>query len=295
MQVRGVLLAAVMTFTGSSSRAQENYGAKGIYPVYEQSGSWLIFNKTARGKSPALKPGRKFLIIGGSGAGLFTVEKTSATYGGACSARKPIPLPAAILAGSRAGVGRPVIGVAVPASFTLKGSKARTRALPNQVSEDTYRVLGGVLKEASLSDIKSGDYPFGLDENPPSGFLENPQPETVGSKIDFAARVEVKGLSDAFVLVEGTQVLSSYRRCLRVADGGKLIGDCAEMPHVLMAETSLLEFALYDPSGKGTVYLLASSSAQPLWGEERWALSVSRHGPRLFLRDALDPRCRESF
>lgn len=293
--MNAVLLAALVTFAAVSSKAQENYGSKGIYPVYEQSGTWLIYNKAARGKSPALKPGRKFLVIGGLGAGLFTVERTSMTYGGACRARKPIPLPAAILDGARAGVGRPVIGVSVPASFTLKGSKARTRSLSNQVSEDSYRVLGDALKEATLSDIKSGDYPFGLDENPPIGFSENPQPEKVSSKIDFAARVEVKGLSDAFVLVEGTQVLSSYRRCLRVADGGKLIGGCAEMPHVLMAETSLLEFALYDPSGKGTVYLLASSSAKPLWGEERWALAVNKSGPRLFLRDAMDPRCRESF
>ena len=67
------------------------------------------------------------------------------------------------------------------------------------------------------------------------------------------------------------------------------------MPHDLMAETAQLRFVAYDPSGKGSPFLLAYTRGEPLWGHERWGFQLTAKGPRLFLHDALDPRCRESF
>ena len=97
------------------------------------------------------------------------------------------------------------------------------------------------------------------------------------------------------VLVTGAQISNSFRRCLRLADGDKLIGDCVEMPSDLMAETALLRFVSYDPSGKGGPLLLAYTKDAPLWGHERWGFALRSSGARLFLRDAMDPRCREGF
>ena len=62
-----------------------------------------------------------------------------------------------------------------------------------------------------------------------------------------------------------------------------------------MAETAQLRFVSYDPSGKGGPLLLAYSKEAPLWGHERWGFALRAAGARLFLRDAMDPRCREGF
>ncbi len=107
--------------------------------------------------------------------------------------------------------------------------------------------------------------------------------------------MKVRGLHDPFVFVEESGISASSRRCVRLADGDKLIGGCAEMPRALMAETDLLEFVSYDPSGGGTPLLLAFTKSTPLWGDERWGYVVGAKGPRLFLMDAMDIRCRESF
>ncbi|MBI4060511.1 MAG: hypothetical protein HY403_03690, partial [Elusimicrobia bacterium] len=82
---------------------------------------------------------------------------------------------------------------------------------------------------------------------------------------------------------------------LRLADGGRLLGPCVEMPHELMSETAQLRFVSYDPSGGGSPFLLAYTHGEPLWGHERWGFVLRRGGARLFLRDAMDPRCREGF
>ena len=67
------------------------------------------------------------------------------------------------------------------------------------------------------------------------------------------------------------------------------------MPHDLMAETAQLRFVAYDPGGKGSPFLLAYTRGEPLWGHERWGFVLRASGARLFLRDALDPGCREGF
>jgi hypothetical protein len=67
------------------------------------------------------------------------------------------------------------------------------------------------------------------------------------------------------------------------------------MPHDLMSETAQLRFVAYDPGGNGSPFLLAYTKGEPLWGHERWGFVLRGGGARLFLRDAMDPRCREGF
>jgi hypothetical protein len=62
-----------------------------------------------------------------------------------------------------------------------------------------------------------------------------------------------------------------------------------------MAETSLLEFVAYYPNAGAWPFVLAHTVSEPLWGHERWGFQITSQGPKLFLRDALDPRCREGF
>jgi hypothetical protein len=255
----------------------------------------VVFDKAKVGGAKELAPGGRFLVVGTVGAQLFAVARSSPTYGGACRARKPARLRAALLKGPRSAVGEPVMAVKVPETFKLSGSKAVYRALDNAVGEDLYRELGAALAAASVEEAKAGAFKFGPEDSAAAAFLQDPKPEAVTLKIDFAAPVVVEGLGKAVVLVTGAQISSSYRRCLRLAAGGKLLGGCAEMPHALMAETSLLRFVSYDPGGNGRPYLLAYSTGAPLWGHERWGFVLRAGGPRLFLRDAMDPRCRDGF
>lgn len=267
--------------------AQTEYGAKGVYPVYETGGQWLIFDKApSRGKAKPLAVGGRLLVVGSSGSELFHVARASATYGGACRDKKPARLRAALLKGPRSKVGSPIIGIAVPPSFTLRGSRARFRKLANEVGEGVYQRLGEAIKAATLEDAGNGRFPFKEGDGPAS---------PLAMKIDFAAPLEVEGLARPLFLVEGTQLGGSFRRCLRLADGDKLIGGCVRMPHDLMAETALLQFVSYDPSGGGNPYVLAFTPEEPLWGHERWGFVVRASGARLFLADAMDRRCREGF
>ncbi|MDD5656772.1 MAG: hypothetical protein PHF00_05900 [Elusimicrobia bacterium] len=277
-------------------RAQE-YGAKGIYPVYETGGQWVVFDKKPgkRGKAGPLAPGARLLVVGSSGAELFAVARASATYGGACRGNKPVKLRAALLRGPRSAVGKPIIGIKVPPGFSLQGSRAKYLALGNEIDEAAYGRLGEAARAAVVSEIKSGEFLFSLDDDPGPIFREDPRPERIQLKFDFGARVAVAGLKAPFVLVDGAQVFATFRRCLRLADGGRLVGGCAQMPHALMAETALLRFVVYDPGGRGNPILLAYTPEPPLWGDERWGFSLRAAGPKLFLSDALDPRCRESF
>jgi hypothetical protein len=293
------LLAALFLSCAAPAAAQEAYGAKGIYPVYETSGQWVVFDKdprpAKRGEEPPLGPGARFLVVGSSGAELFTVARTSATYGGACRKNKPIKLRAALLRGPRAAVGTPVIGIKVKAGFSLRGSQARFTALRNEVDEGTYSRLGAAVKAAVASDVRSGAFRFALDDSPGAVPPQDPGPEEIQMKMDFGARVRIRGLEDAFALIEGSQVSTTFRRCLRLAAADVLLGGCVEMPHALMAETALLRFVEYDPSGDGRPLLLAYTPETPLWGAERWAFSLRAAGPRLVLAEAMDPRCREGF
>jgi hypothetical protein len=276
--------------------AQEAYGAKGLFPAYSVDGHWLIYDKTVgRGGSQALKLGGRFLLIGSEGADLFTVAHASAAYGGACRKSKPSRLRAAILRGPRRSVGVPILAIKVPASFSLQGSRAEYRALPNAVGEPVYRALGASLAAATVEEARSGEFRFKPDDEGAAAFAADPKPEKVLLKIDYAAKVRVSGLKDALVLVTGAQISNSFRRCLRLADGDKLIGGCTEMPSDLMAETALLRFVSYDPSGRGGPLLLAYTKDAPLWGHERWGFVLRAAGARLIVRDAMDPRCREGF
>lgn len=289
-----LLLAALAAAAG----AEEAYGSRGIYPVYEADGQWLIFNRGGKKIKPdsPLALENRFLIVGSKGAGLFTVARASLVYGGACKDRKAVKLAAALLKGAREAVGSPIIGIHVPETFSLKGSRAEYLPLSSQVSEDTYKNLKDALTRSAIEDIRSGAFHFKLDDAPAPEFLQNPKPESIAMQIEFAAKIPLAGLADPFILVEGTQVMGTYRRCLRLAAGGKLIGGCIEMPRTLMAETALLKFVAYDPSGRGTSpFVLAFTPEQPLWGHERWGFLVKNSGPRSFLMDAMDLRCREAF
>lgn len=298
--MRAALLAVLAALAAASlprpAAAQDEYGAKGLFPAYDSGGRWLIYDKTtAKGGSLALKIGGNFLLVGSSGAELFDVAHASAAYGGACRGRKPARLRSAILRGPRRKVGDPILAIKVPDGFTLKGSRAVYRVLPNAVDEPLYQALGAALTAATADEARTGAFRFKADDEGAAAFAADPKPEKVLLKIDYAARVEVAGLSAARVLVTGAQVSNSFRRCLRLADGDKLVGGCVEMPSDLMAETALLRFVSYDPSGKGSPLLLAYTKDAPLWGHERWAFALRSSGARLLVRDAMDPRCREGF
>lgn len=291
--MRALLLAALLA---APAAAQEEYGARGIFPVYDVGAQWAVFDKTTkRGGSSELAPGGTFLVVGSEGAGLFALARSSPTYGGACRQNKPARLRAGLLKGPRSQVGVPVIAVKVPDSFSLKGSRAVYKPLPNAVDEPLYKKLGAALAAAAVEEAKAGAYRFKPEDEGAAAFLADPRPEKVALKIDWASPIAVAGLKDTVALVTGAQISSTYRRCLRLAHADKLLGGCVEMPHDLMMETGLLRFVLYDPSGKGQPFLLAYSPTEPLWGHERWGFALRAAGPKLFLRDAMDPRCRAGF
>jgi len=276
--------------------AQDEYGSRGLFPVYKSGGQWVIFDKARKpSSSKDLLPGSKFLIVGSEGADLFVVGRTSATYGGACRGKKPLKLRAALLKGPRSTVGDPVMAIKVPDSFQLKGSRARYDALENKVDEPLYALLGSTLSAVALEEGRSGAYRFRADDEGSLGFLSDPTPSKVSMKIDFAAHPPVAGLKAPTALITDAQISSAHRRCLRLADGDRIIGRCVEMPHDLMSETAQLRFVAYDPGGKGSPFLLAYTKGEPLWGHERWGFILRGTGARLFLRDSMDPRCREGF
>lgn len=294
--MRLLLALLVLSALAAPARAQDEYGARGLFPVYKSGNQWVIFDKPRKSrKAKDLLPGAKFLIIGSVGADVFVVGRTSATYGGLCRNRKPLRLRAALLKGPRSTVGDPVMAIKVPDGFKLKGSNARYDALENAVDEPLYRLLGSTLTAAAMEEAKAGAYRFRADDEGAAAFLGDPQPGKIAMKIDFAAHPAVAGLKSPTALISDAQISSAHRRCLRLADGARLIGGCVEMPHDLMSETAQLRFVSYDPGGNGNPFLLAYTRGTPLWGHERWGFVLREGGARLFLRDALDPRCREGF
>jgi hypothetical protein len=294
--MRGLLLFLLASSCALPARAQEEYGAKGIFPVYEVAPQWVVYDKR-RGHNPPgpLGVGERFLVVGTDGAQPFEVRRDSGTYGGACRGHKPLNLRAALLVGPRSMVGRPVFGIHVKADFTLKGSRAVFKSLPNEVEDATYQRLGDAVKAAVVDDFKKGDFKLKADDAAAEQFARDPKPELIQTKIDWGATMVVEGLGQSFLFVEESQVGAASRRCLRLAAGDKLAGPCAEMPRALMAETNLLQFVSYDPSGRGNPLLMALTKTTPHWGDERWAFAVRSSGPRLVLMDAMDPRCREGF
>jgi hypothetical protein len=278
------------------ARAADAYGAKGLFPVYAVGGRWLIYDKTSsEAASRSLRPGSRFLLIGSRDAAVFDAAHATAAFGGICRKRKPARLRAAVLSGPRKTVGDPILAIKVPRGFTLKGSRAVYRALPNVVDESVYKDLQTAIASATVREAESGAFRLKPGDEGARAFLGAPDPAKILIKIDYAARPDVAGLKHPLVLVTGAQISNSFRRCLRLADGGRLIGDCVEMPSDLMAETALLRFVSYDPSGGGSPLLLAYTKTAPLWGHERWGFVLRKSGARLFLRDAMDPRCRSSF
>ncbi len=289
-----MLLAAAAL--ASPSAAQDEYGSRGLFPVYQSGNQWVVFDKPRKsGGAKDLLPGSKFLVVGSVGANLFVVARTSAAYGGLCRNKKPVKLRAALLKGPRSAVGDPVIAIKVSDEFQLKGSRARYDALENAVDEPLYALLGSTLTALALEEGKTGAYRFRPDDEAAAAFLADPKAEKVAMKIDFAAHPPVAGLAAPTALVTDAQISYSHRRCLRLADGGRVIGLCVEMPHELMSETAQLRFVAYDPGGNGSPFLLAYTRGEPLWGHERWGFVLRKGGARLFLRDAMDPRCREGF
>ncbi len=167
-----VLLLALALLAPRPAAAQEEYGAKGIYPVYEVGGQWAVFDKKAvRKATPALALGKKLLVVGSAGAQVFEIARASATYGAVCRNRRPAKARAALLKGPRRGVDRPIIGISVPDSFSLRGSKALYQPLKNQVDESVYQRLLDKLKAATIEDVKSGAYKFKLDDGAAEPFL----------------------------------------------------------------------------------------------------------------------------
>ncbi|MHB2025708.1 MAG: hypothetical protein ACYCPQ_03575 [Elusimicrobiota bacterium] len=279
--------------------AAGNYGSKGLYPVYETAGQWLIYDKNP---SPAqelwLSPGQRYLLVGSKGSGIFTVGRDSQTYGGVCQGSRPIPVKAALLRGPRSLVGSPIIGIRVPRTFSLRGSRAAFQSLRNNVDEETYHSLEPALQARAIEDITRGrvavDFSTAIFADAGSGSRPEKKP-AIQTTIDFGAAVNVKGLIKPFVIVNQAAVSNRIWRCLRLTDGSKIIGDCARMPRRLMAETGLLRFVSYDPSGAGRPYLFAFTKEAPLWGDERWGFALGAQGPKLFLMDAMDTNCREGF
>lgn len=290
----GAFLASSLALAAA---AQEGYGAKGLFPVYESAPQWVVFDKkpVKKGSPSPLDPGERFLVVGSAGAELFDVKKTSGTYGGACRAHKPAKVRAALLVGPRRAVGRPIIGIHVPATFSLRGSRAVYEALKSEVSEATYARIGEAVRAAVVEDAKEGRFKLKADDPAAEAFRADPKPESVQTKIDFGAPVSVKGLGKPYLFVEESQIGAASRRCLRLAVEDKLVGECAEMARSLMAETELLQFVAYDPSGGGSPFVMAFTRTTPMWGDERWGFVVRPSGPRLFLMDAMDPKCRAGF
>lgn len=273
--------------------------ASGVYPVYDYPDGWVLFDRD--GKPKGLAAGTQVLVVGSKATGLFAVEGTQPVDG--CVNKKPGRLTGYRLGGrGKEALGTPIIALKAPKGRALDLKQARLYRLVNAVSDETYNLYGKTLKEAILEDVKSGSFLFKADDSLGSHYQRNPDPEKVQLKIDFGSRLRVAGVKDAFVLVEGANISKTFRRCVRLfkdrtAAGEPPIptGECAEMPHDLMGETQLLEFVAYDPNGKGTPFVLAYTTKEPLWGHERWGYQVTRRGPKRFLMDATDPKCRERF
>lgn len=268
----------------------------GIYAVYEASGRWMLVDRDGK---KGLKPGSQLVVIGSHGLGQFHIDKASRTYATACEGSRPVARRAWLLTGKDAKafkqVGTPVIAILLRPGAAFDSRRARFTALKNEVSEPLYKKLDAPLRAAVAADLGSGVFQMDLGDEDGHKTASKPDPDKIRLKIDFASHLRLDGLKDGVILVEGAEFSRSYRRCLRMVDDGAPVGACVEMPHELMAETAALEFVAYDPARSGRPFLLAFTDKTPLWGDERWGFQTTPEGPKLFMRDALDPRCRDAF
>ena len=246
-----------------------------------------------RGKSMA---GASFVVVGSQAAGLFKIARSARIGGVLCESGRPAKTKVYFLRGpGRKGVGAPLVGIRVSSSDRFDPRAARFYRLDNRVSENLYRELGDALKQTVVAEAGKGEFRMLEGDGAGRAFLRSPAADGILLKLDFAAPIPIQGASKAMILVDGVQVSKSFRRCMRLSIGGRPAGNCAEMPHGLMAETNLLRFIAYDPNGDNHPFILAYTPEAPLWGHERWGFRLTRKGPSRFLMDALDPKCREGF
>lgn len=291
--MRQLCLLAVLLASAARAADAPVSRIPGVFPVYDRPEGWLVLPKVRDGAGK----GTRLLVIGSRGADVFSVARSTMAWGAACEGKRRARASGRlVLPSERArSVGTPVIAIALKARAALDPSKALFRPLANAVSEESYSLRAGPIRKAVLEEAKSGEFQFAPEDGGGALFAEQPSIEKISMKIDFEAPLEVPGLGRAVVLVEQSEISRSSRRCLRIFVGGEPVGKCAEMPRELMAETRALEFVAYYPRRGGAPFVLSFTRTEPLWGHERWGFQVTGGGPRVFLRDALDPKCRAGF
>lgn len=267
-----------------------------IFAVYAAGGRWMLVEREGSAKAG---PGARFIVIGSRGLGEFRVDRASKTWEAACEGGKKVPRRAWLLGGGDAAdfkrVGTPVIAILLKPGAKFESSRARFSALKNEAGEPLYQRLEKALKGAVSAELAAGEFQMDIGDEEGHRTAASPDPDKIRLKIDFAARLKLAGFDDPMMVVEGAEYSRSYRRCLRLIEGDSVVGPCVEMPHELMAETAALDFVAYDPSRAGKPFILAFTEKSPLWGHERWGFQTTPKGPKSFMRDALDPRCRDSF
>jgi hypothetical protein len=216
-----------------------------------------------------------------------------------CENHRPVPTRVWWLSAKTAAafdkIGRPAFALPLKPGASPDLSRARVTPLKNEAGEKLYGKFDAAIRAKAVSEILSGAFQAAPDDEEARALARRPDPKALQVKIDFVSRLRVQGLSDPFVLVEGTQAGKTLRRCLRLFDGAEPVGDCAPMPHSLMAETRQLAFAAYYEPGGDSPIVFAATAEAPVWGHERWAFRATKAGLSPFLREALDPRCRESY
>lgn len=293
--------ATKRTKSGKVLREMTGSRVPGIFPVYETAKRWMLVERIPKGskRKRLVSKGTQLLVIGSEGIAQFYAQASTQTYMADCENLKAKPMLGYYLSAKSAKafreVGKPVIAIKLPKGRKVNTSRARFSKLPNAVGEKDYKELETAIRQSVLADVKSGAFQTELDDPGFVRFEEKPDPKGFQMKIDYASPLQFRGLSRAKIAIEGIQISKAYRRCLRLFDEAHPVGECVEMPHELMSETGGLEFITYDPSGAGRPFVLAYTHGSPLWGHERWGFQLSTKGPKLFLQDALDTRCREAF
>lgn len=272
----------------------------GIFPVYEAGGRWMVIERVPAGSSHrSVTRGTELVVIGSRGVDKFYASRSTRTYLAACENNRPAPTLGYLLKASSAKnfkrVGTPVIALPLRKGVRFNPAKAWFYRLANEVREDTYKKLEKTIRGKILEDVASGAYLMDPEDEGGHKFAKDPDPEDILMKIDFGSKIRYRGMSNPFVLVDDVKISRSRRRCVRLFDGDKPVGDCAEMPHELLSETQGLKFVAYDPSRRNRPFVLAFTDKEPLWGHERWGIQLTQKGPKVFLKDALDPKCRAGF
>lgn len=293
--------ATIKTKSGKTLRAMTGSRVPGIFPVYQTNKRWMLIERMPKRpkRKRLVRQGTQLLVIGSKGIARFYAQKAMTTTIAECANLKPNPMRGYYLSAKSASafkrVGIPVIAIKLPKGRRVDTRRAKFSKLPNAVNDASYQELESVIRTSVVADVKSGAFQTELDDPGFLRFEQQPDPKGFQLKIDYASDIRFRGFTRAKIAVEGIQISKAYRRCLRLYDEAKPIGNCAEMPHELMSETGGLQFISYDPSGRGQPFLLAYSQGKPLWGHERWGFQLTSKGPKLFLQDALDPRCRAAF